>query len=206
MARIAIYGGTFDPPHIGHLHAAQAAYEALALDHVLFIPANIPPHKMLSPNSATPQQRFEMVSLAVSSYPWAVASDIELRAEGKSYTVDTLRKLRELYPQDELWMIIGTDMLLSLHHWYCPEEIMKIASVAVVGRNFGDMPALSEAKARLEADYGARICIIDCEPLPISSTQVRCMKTNETWADFVVPAVNAYIAANGLYQNDAKEV
>jgi len=200
MSRIGIYGGTFDPPHIGHLHAAQAAQAELMLDRVLFIPSNIPPHKALSANSASPQQRFEMVSLAVSSYPWAEVSDIEITAEGKSYTVDTLRKLRLTYPTDEIWMIIGTDMLLTLDKWYCPEIIMQLANIAAVGRNVGDMPALADAEKRLEDRFHATIRIVDCPPLPLSSTEVRHLVGKAALSEVVTPDVCAYIRDNGLYR------
>ena len=197
MARIGIYGGTFDPPHVGHLHAAECTQAALGLDRVLFIPANIPPHKSLAANSASARARYEMVSLAVSSYPWAEVSDIEITSEGKSYTVDTLHKLHALYPEDELWLIIGTDMLLTLHTWYQPEELMRLAKIAAVGREDGDLPAMQDAETYLKNKFDACIRIIDCPALPLSSTEIRQMTGNIDCA--VVPAVADYIRANGLY-------
>ena len=133
VLKIGIYGGTFDPPHLGHMEAARAAIAALGLDQLIFIPAKQPPHKDLSDESATPEQRLALTCLMADGLllpKVTVVSDLELNREGKSYTVDTLRILKERYPQDELWLLVGTDMFLSLQNWYQAEEIMKLAAIA----------------------------------------------------------------------------
>ncbi len=199
MAQIGIFGGTFNPPHVGHLHAASEAQKSLSLDKVIFIPAKDPPHKNLPENSATPNQRFEMISLAVSSYSWAEVSSVELYSEGKSYTVKTLKKLKEKYPKDTLWLIMGTDMFETLDSWYQPQEIMSIASVAVVARGHDDRQKILEVKNRLHDEYSATIHVVDCDALPVSSTQLRNILDDGEGALYVPDNVYEYIHKNGLY-------
>ena len=122
--KIGIYGGTFNPIHLGHMAAAKFAAEYLELDKLLLIPAGIPPHKAMAEDTALPEQRLAMTKLAAQSPELAgvaEVSDIELRREGKSYTVDTLRALREQYPEDQLYLLMGTDMFLTLQYWREPE-------------------------------------------------------------------------------------
>ena len=110
--RTGILGGTFNPPHLGHLHAAELAHDALRLDRVLFIPTNLPPHKALPENTASPEARCEMVRRLTADRPWAQLDTLEIDRGGASYTVDTLRALHGRGETD-LYLIIGTDMLLS---------------------------------------------------------------------------------------------
>ena len=124
--KIGIYGGTFDPPHLGHMEAAKAALDKLGLDRLLIIPDREPPHKDLAAEAATPQQRLDMAALMADGLgPRAEASDLELRREGKSYTADTVEKLHEQFPEDELWLLMGTDMFLTVQNWYQPERIFQ---------------------------------------------------------------------------------
>ena len=122
--RIGIYGGTFDPIHLGHLAAAKTVIETLALDRLLLIPAAIPPHKALKEKSATAEHRLAMTRLGAESLcmKQAEVSDIEMRREGPSYTVDTLRELKAQYPEAELWLLMGTDMIESFLRWREPED------------------------------------------------------------------------------------
>ena len=195
--RLGIFGGTFNPPHLGHVRAAQAAAQALGLT-VLFIPDNIPPHKEMPENSPTPEQRLDMVRLAAQDVPGALVLDLELRRGSRSYTADTLEELAALYPDDELWLIVGTDMLMTLHRWYHPERIFRYAHVAALARNTGDMPGIEEAAKRLREQYGAVIELVDAEPLPVSSTQIRegLYKGTEK---YLPGQVFAYIKERGLY-------
>ena len=114
--KIGIYGGTFNPPHLGHIAAARAVFELLKLDRLLLIPVGMPPHKDLPAGSPTPAQRLEMTRLAGEQMGLGdrvETLDLELRREGRSFTSDTLRQLKELYPDDELWLLMGTDMFLT---------------------------------------------------------------------------------------------
>ena len=114
MSRVGIMGGTFNPPHNGHVHAARQAMAAMQFDRLLLIPDNVPPHKTMPHGSADGEQRLEMTRLMAREIPGAEACDMELRRGGRSYTADTLRALQRALPEAELFLIIGTDMLLTL--------------------------------------------------------------------------------------------
>ena len=135
--RIGIYGGTFNPPHLGHMTAARSIMEALELDKLIFVPAAQPPHKALPALTATAGERWEMICLAADGLllgERVEVSDLEMSREGKSFTSDTLAQLRLRYPEDELWLLTGTDMFLSLHSWHEPEKILALCSVAAFSR------------------------------------------------------------------------
>ena len=123
--RIAVFGGTFNPPHLGHMAAAEACIEALSLDRLILMPTRVPPHKDLPAGSATPEQRLEMCRIAAVQIPRCEVSDLELRREGLSYTADTVEELAAHYPGDTLWLVMGTDMLLSFDRWREPERILR---------------------------------------------------------------------------------
>ena len=198
--KIGIYGGTFDPPHLGHMEAARAAVAVLGLDKLIFIPAKQPPHKALSVQSALPEQRLDMTRLMADGLLMpgvAEVSDLELNRPGKSYTVDTLRVLKGKYPDDELWLLMGTDMFLTLQTWYQAEEIMKLAGIAAFARNEADSGEVMEIQGKyLSKNYGTNVCIVQLPEIrEISSTQVRADKTGEgLW-----PPVWGYILRKGLY-------
>ncbi len=194
MAKTGILGGTFNPPHLGHVHAAKAAADALGLDRVFLIPANIPPHKA-EPAGATPLQRLEMTKLAAKADKRFSVLDLELRREGKSYSVDTIRELSALYPYDEFWFIVGTDMFLTLHQWFLAEEFLKKTGIAVVPRDAQGLEPIWAQKRMLEETFGARIFVVDVPPLEISSTEVRVGQKRAQ----VTPEVAEYIRKNGLY-------
>ena len=149
MERIGIYGGTFNPPHIGHLQAAKQAVKALGLSKLLLIPAYAPPHKAALPgNSPTARQRLEMLRIAASDCPEIEVSDLELEREGISYSCETVRELKRQYPNAELVLLMGTDMFLSFDTWMHPEEILKNASLGVFYRgDKGEQPAIAQKKA-----------------------------------------------------------
>lgn len=197
MSRIGIMGGTFNPPHNGHVYAARQAVRALRFDRLLLIPDNVPPHKALPHGSADSEQRLEMTRRMAAEIPGAEACDIELRRGGRSYTADTLRTLHGQFPAAELFLIIGTDMLLTLDQWREPETLCALASFAVVARGEGDRRAIAEKAAWLEEKWQARITIVDCPALPVSSTQVRADRA--LCRRMVPPAVYAYIEQQGLY-------
>ncbi len=196
--RIGILGGTFNPPHIGHTHAAKAAIKALGLDTVLFVPVALPPHKTIPEGSATGEQRMEMARLAAESIG-AEVCDIEFKRPGKSYTAETLKFLKEEYPGAQFWLIMGTDMFLSIHTWYHPEDIFAAAHIAVVEREASGADAIISQKQKLEREFGAKIDLIDTETLEISSTQLRC--NGCIASEYLCQSVREYILKNRLYQN-----
>src|SRR5262249_25952363 len=179
--------------HLGHLRAAENAREALGLDRVLFVPAARPPHR---PDRLAPAlDRFAMVALATSLHPGFVASDLELRRDGPSYTVDTLRALRELQPEDSLYLIVGSDTFPEMATWREPEALRKLCTVAVVSRPGADEPALP-AEA-LRAGTAVRV---SGPGLPISATTVRERVRGKQSVRYLVPgAVADYVAKRGLY-------
>ena len=148
--KIGIYGGTFNPPHLGHITAAKAVFQMLELDRLLLIPAGIPPHKAMPEGSASADQRLEMTRLAGEQLDLGgkvQVLDLELKREGRSFTVDTLETLKEQYPDDELWLLMGTDMFLTLQAWKNPEKILSLAGIAAFGRT-------EEVRAIMEAHFG----------------------------------------------------
>lgn len=194
--RTGILGGTFNPPHLGHLHAAQLAHDALKLDRVLFIPTNIPPHKTLPENTASPEARCEMVRLLTADTPWAQLDAIEIDRGGASYTVDTLRALHER-GEDDLHLIIGTDMLLSFDKiWRAPDEIARLAALSVCARENEDWDALERKAELLRETLGATVELVRGDSLTISSTELR---RGGDLHRFTAPAVADYIEREHLY-------
>ncbi len=199
MERIGIYGGTFNPPHIGHMRGAQQAFALLKLDKLLLIPDRIAPHKALPEGSATAEQRLQMLSIAAASIPYAQISDMELRREGTSYTYLTVLELKEQHPNDELIVIMGTDMFLSFHTWRNPDIIWKNATIAVLSRGDKDEKnAILEQKANLEA-LGAKVEVVPNDITMISSTDLRRMLVFRCAAPFLPDGVEHYVIDNGLY-------
>ena len=203
--KIGIYGGTFNPPHLGHLAAARAAIGALGLDKLLVIPAAIPPHKQLPEGTPAPEHRLAMAAKLADALllpGQAEASPMELDRAGKSYTCDTLEAVRAQYPGAELWLLMGTDMFLTLHLWHDPEAVLKLAGVCAFGRAEQDGEALfAPQREHLERAFpGAKITTI---PLPdlveISSTELRELLAKGGGAEYLHPSVYGYILLKQLY-------
>lgn len=198
MERIGIYGGTYNPPHIGHLRAAEYAIHALKLDRLLLIPTGDSPHKAVAAG-ATPRQRLEMLTISAAGMEGMEVSDLELRRGGKSYTVDTLRTLKQAHPDARLVLMMGTDMFLSFLTWRCPEEILELAELAVFCRGEkGEKPRLEEQKTILEA-RGAKVTLVENPINAISSTDLRRLLIFGCADPFLMPGVGEYIRQNGLY-------
>ena len=203
--RIGIFGGTFNPPHNGHVTLARAAAEQLALDRLLIMPACVPPHKPL-PDRVTPQQRYAMAALMAAPVGrCAQASDIELHRTGKSYTSDTLQTLHEQYPDAELWLLMGSDMFLSLHTWHEPEVICALAHIAAFSRVEEDIRAAMERqKQTLEQQYRAEVALLNNPQLiELSSTDVRAALAAGRGSELVPEAVWGYIRREHLYGTQA---
>lgn len=206
--KIGIYGGTFSPPHLGHMEAARAAIAALGLDKLILIPAAIPPHKELPEATPEAHHRLAMTELMADGLlmPGVVeVSSMELEREGKSFTSDTLRQLRHQYPDDELWLMMGTDMFLTLQYWREPEVVCQLAGICAFGRTEQDGEALFAPQQEfLNEKYNAKITIITLPGLvEVSSTQVREMLERGEGHKYLLPAVHGYILMNGLYGTQA---
>ena len=199
MERIGIYGGTFNPPHIGHIRAAMDAVRTLGLTKLYVIPDRIAPHKEIPEGSPSPQQRLDMIRIALKGQPNVEVSDIELRREGKSYTYETVEQLRTLHPDAELILLMGTDMFLSFHEWRCPEKILSEASLGVFYRgDRGEKAAIDARKAEMEAT-GYKIYLVCNDVVDISSTDLRRMLVFRCAEPFLPEGVGAYIRENDLY-------
>lgn len=190
-----IYGGTFNPVHLGHIHLLRAA--APYFERILVMPDRVPPHKEAE-MLASGADRAAMLKLAVSDIPQAEVSTLELEAEGRSYTYLTLRKLRALYPRDRFTLIIGGDMLRSFKEWRNWQEILENASLLAAARDDGEYDRLIRAA---EAFPGTRV--LKVPPFPMSSTGVRkAAAAGKPLAGMVPPAAEDYIKTHRLYQNE----
>ena len=200
--KIGIYGGTFNPIHLGHIHILKEFICRLTLDKAILIPTHIPPHKQ--PHAlASGEDRAAMCRLAageISEAPVEV-SLTELEREGKSYTVETLEELKHLYPDDEFYLLMGEDMFLTVDHWVCPEKIFSLATVCGSPRSEDGLRKLQEQQEFLEKKYGARCVVEDIPYFPASSTEVRALAQRGESLSVLVPgAVGDYIKTHGLYR------
>jgi len=203
MERIGIFGGSFDPPHLGHILAAKSAAQALGLTKVLLIPAYQVPNKEPSAEAPTPKQRLEMTALAVGEDETLEVSDIELLRPGKSYTCDTVRALAERFPGAELTLILGSDAFRGFGQWKNADEIMAQVRLAVLARG-------EKHEAKLIADTtqelekrGGRIVTVDNPVTCISSTQLRRLLAFGCGDAFLSREEAAYIRERGLYDTAA---
>lgn len=207
--KIGIYGGTFNPPHLGHLAAAETAAKVLGLDKLLLIPAAIPPHKTLPAGTPDGAHRLAMVEKMadhMSREIPAEVSSIELERTGKSYTSDTLETIHAQYPEAELWLLMGTDMFLTLQNWHEPATILRLAGICAFGRAEQDGEELFAPQREYLASTfpGSRITTITLPGLvEISSTQVRDMLDEGKGDQYLLPAVYGHILMNGLYDTNA---
>ena len=199
MERIGIYGGTFNPPHIGHIRAAEYAVESLQLTKLLMIPSCISPHKKLPQNSPTPEQRMEMLQLAVGNDEKIEISDLELRRGSTSYTYETVAEVRKLYPNAEILLFMGTDMFLCFDSWKNPDQILQNAALAVFYRGDRDEIPKIEEKKKFFEENGAKVYLVDNPVTEISSTDLRRMLVFDCASPFLTPSIQEYIQAYGLY-------
>ena len=191
--KLGIYGGTFNPPHLGHLTSARLALDALGLDELRFVPAALPPHKRLPPDAPGPEARLEMVELAADGLllPGRVSvSDMELSRPGKSYTADTLEQLHAQNPGAELWLMMGTDMFLTLQNWREPERITALAGICAFARTQADCGELLTIQAEhLRKTFGAKVCVLQLpQVVDVSSTRLReLLARGEGWEYLSLP-------------------
>ena len=195
---MGILGGSFNPPHDGHLALARAARDALELDELLLMPVATAPHKEL-PGDPGPAERVALCRLAVAGERGLGVSTIEVDRGGASYTADTLRGLHDERPGDELTFIVGADMAASLPTWREPETVLRLARLAVAGRGGTRREQIATALAGLEG--GGAAVFFDMPPVEVSSSQVRArIAAGESLDGYVPDAVAARIAERGLYR------
>ena len=197
--KIAIYGGTFNPPHRGHVESLQAVYEQAKPDRVLVIPASIPPHKELAAGSPDAEKRLELTRLAFKELPYAEVTDMELTRTGKSYTSDTVAELLRKYPDAELMLAMGTDMFLSFETWHEYRYLIDNVTMLVFARREGEDEKIFKYGEYLESKYGAKINYIMHDPLPISSSEIRRLLPKRLGRELLPGVVFARIVKNGDY-------
>ncbi|MBR5872964.1 MAG: nicotinate (nicotinamide) nucleotide adenylyltransferase [Oscillospiraceae bacterium] len=198
--KIGIYGGSFDPVHVGHVNAAKNFMEELSLDKIIIIPAYQPPHK--KGLAMTPSEhRLNMCNIAFGKLEGFEVSDIEIKRADEGYMADTIAELREIYPDDEFYLLIGGDMLLSFRKWYAWSKITDEAVLAVAARNWEDDAAL-EGEAAMLRSYGATVKIVPIDVKEISSTAVReVVRRADDISSMVPEGVDDYIWDHYLYYN-----
>ena len=190
MSKVGIFGGTFDPIHLGHLITAQSVREIRNLEKIIFIPAFISPHKS-DVKTTSAEDRSNMIKLAIDGIPFFDYSDIEIKKGGVSYTIDTLKELKKIY--DELEIIIGYDNIFKFHTWKEPDEIMKMAKIVVLKRKSSHPP-------EFEDEYYKRAVFVQTRGIEISATDIRERVKYEMPINFLVPpAVMEYIYKHKLY-------
>ena len=197
MKRIGVFGGTFNPPHIGHSRLVEHIRQTVSLDRLLVIPTFLPPHKA-STDLASGEDRLAMCRLAFPD--WCEVSDYEIRRGGKSYTVDTLTALKKEYPQDELVLLIGSDMMQTFDQWYRCEDILKLCTVCVTSRCEDGADIAAEKTPAIFQTYPLLRSALP--PFEVSSTQVRALIRQGLPTDgLLLPSVRAYIEERGLYRD-----
>ena len=202
MARIGILGGTFNPPHRGHLALARHARDELSLERVLLMPVHTPPHKP-GGDDPGPAHRLAMCRLAVGAERAVGVCGLELERGGPSYTADTLSEIHERHPEAELTFIVGADTARSLPSWHEPGRVLELAELAVAARPGSDREQVAEALARLtRGGATARVSFLEMPPLEASSSAARALvAAGEDTREMVPREVADYIAAHGLYRD-----
>ncbi len=195
---IAVFGGSFNPPHLGHFHLAKSVCESLKIDTMLIMPVKTPPHKS-SKEMESEDDRLNMCRLAFSGLDGCVVSHLEMKMEGKSYTVLTMRKLREYYPDAKIYFVMGSDMLTSFTKWYEWQEILTHCSLICVSRYGDDLESLNNCAEEIN-QYGECI-VLNIEAFEASSTQIRDMIENgEDTSSLLDKKVISYINEKSLYR------
>ncbi len=197
MKKIAVFGGTFNPVHNGHINLLKSIDEKFCFDEILLIPSFLPPHKE-AVDLASGKARMKMLSFAFEDMEKAGICDIELTKKGKSYTIDTVKKLKQIFPQDALYFVVGSDMLLTFDKWKNWREILKYTNILASSRNEGETEALIKKAEELDK---SRITVVETDPFAVSSTEVRDMiKRGKDVSHLVPEKVLRYINQEGLYR------
>ena len=173
--KICIYGGSFNPPHLGHTAALRAVRAAIRPDLTLVIPDRIPPHKELTAGSPEPAERLLMTMMAFADEPGVEVSDMELHRSGKSYTADTVRELSACNPDAELYLVIGTDMLTTFEQWHDFRYLLAQVTLVALARTGDEHAEVERFSAYLRGTYDARVIALPAEPVPVTSTAVRAL-------------------------------
>lgn len=201
MSKTGIFGGTFNPVHLGHVRLGKIVLDELKLDKIIYIPDNTPPHK-ISSDLASGEDRLKMIDIALHDYDNMQSSDIELNREGKSFTYITLLELKKTYPADELFLITGADMFLTLDRWREPETIFRNANIVGVPRVESDFEKMNKYAGEVIKPMGARVFILSKTVFDTaSSTFVRDnIDDYQRVKKMLPPGVYEYIKEKNLYR------
>lgn len=200
MKSIAIFGGSFNPIHNGHINLVTKIQDRYNFDKILIIPTYSPPHKSTS-GLVSAEHRFNMCKLATADYPHLIPCDIELKRKGRSYTYDTLTEIKNIYPNYKLHFIMGADMLYSFTSWYRYRDIANLATIIVAARKENEHNDLLEEKQKLSKDK-VNCNIENIDVVNISSTQIREYIADKNYDELrihVPHKVASYIIDNELY-------
>lgn len=197
--KICIYGGSFNPPHLGHTAALRAVRAAIRPDLTLVIPDRIPPHKELTAGSPEPAERLLMTMMAFADEPGVEVSDMELHRSGKSYTADTVRELSACNPDAELYLVIGTDMLTTFEQWHDFRYLLAQVTLVALARTGDEHAEVERFSAYLRGTYDARVIALPAEPIPVTSTAVRALLPRRRGSEYLAPNVYAHIIQQRLY-------
>ena len=198
--KTGIFGGSFNPVHKGHIHLAESVRDELGLDRIFLVPSGISPHRS-SAEYASAEDRLEMLRLACKGKRGLEVCDFEVKSSRISYTIYTIEHFRRSFPDDELFLLAGSDMLLSFDQWYRYRDILANAVLAVVSREDGDSVILAEKAERL-SEFG-QIIVCKAPPVMVSSTKIRKkIAKNEDWSCYLNENVVQYIRLKGLYGRD----
>ena len=196
--RIGALGGTFDPPHNGHLALAQAVTETLALTRLLFVPAADPPHKP-GQQKTDVELRVAMLQRALEGQPGMRLSRLDIDRPGPHYSLDTMRLLRAAHPDAQLWFVMGADSLRDLPDWYRPQELVRLCRLAVVPRP--GVAAQADMHKDVLPELAQRVDMIDCGPFPLASREIAArLREGEDASSMLPQAVLDFIAERGLYR------
>lgn len=198
--KTGIYGGSFNPVHNGHIHLALSAVSELNLDRIFLVPTGISPHRSMN-EYVSGGDRLNMLRLACEISDKLEVCDYELNSDRKSYTIYTVQEFRRRFPEDDLFLLVGSDMFMIFEKWYCFREILKEVTLVVVSRKSGDMDALKQKLQEFQ-QYG-KIIICNAEPLEISSTEIRKkIAKNDNFSCYLDKNVVQYITSNKLYEQE----
>ena len=200
MSKIGVFGGTFNPIHNGHVSLGVYCKDELSLDKLMLIPTYTPPHKSSS-ELAEEEHRVNMCKLATGQYGYFEVSDIEIERKGKSYTYETLNSLKKIYTEDELYLIVGADMFLTLDKWKNPQSIFKNATIVAVPRNDDDKNDLVYYYESTIKKLGAKAIVLENPVVQVSSTYIRENIDNYQLIKSLIDSnVYEYIVKNKLYR------
>lgn len=196
--RIGLFGGSFNPPHLGHLHLAESVHEALQLDEVRLIPSKISPHRSMEAY-APEEDRLAMCRLAAEGYDWLEVDDFEIRHEQVSYTYYTVRHFAAQYPDAALFLLVGGDMLESFHTWYRWQDILRYVTLTAIAREPDEYDRLAAVAADLQ--HNGEIRLLNVESFSISSTKIRDMIGKcQNYPCYLPEKIVQYIREKNLYR------